>query len=211
MALKQCTALVVTFLSVLGLMGCAIAPTPTVMPSPEPTISPDFTTYTDEQGLFSISYPQDWEPALSLIPELEGTTETLLESIESDLPLEKSSLVFFAGIPNEGGYDPTVNIVVESLDVSSLNEAVEAEIRGIKLVSKDYKAFTQTKVAIGGKEAVLVDHEYTIPGTPRFRTMQMMILQGKVVWIISCTTFPENFPNVQETCNQIARSFRILQ
>ena len=104
-----------------------------------------------------------------------------MRSVDSDLPLENAAFVFFAGIPTEEGYNPNANIVVESLDVSSLDEAAEAEIRGVKLVSNDYKSFTQKNVVVGGREAVIVDHEYTIPGAPKFRSLQMIILDGRLV------------------------------
>ena len=38
----------------------------------EPEIPAHFSTHTDEMALFSISYPPDWEPALSVMEELEA-------------------------------------------------------------------------------------------------------------------------------------------
>ncbi len=137
------------FLVLLALLaaacGTTATPVPTPIPKPEPTIPPHFTTYTNEQKLFSISYPQDWEPALSLLAELEETTKELLKSVESDLRLEKASMVFVAGIPTEEGFHPNVNIFVESLDVSSLVDAVEMSIKGIKTIVSDYKSRLQRK------------------------------------------------------------------
>ena len=180
-------------------------------PPSTPNLPPNLTTYTDSQRLFSISYPQNWESGLSRIAELDDSVKDLLRSVDSDLPLEKAVVLFLAGVSVGGRFDPNVNIVAESLDVSSLDEAAEAEIGGVKSLSNDYKAFGQTKVVVGGREAVIVDHEYTIPGVPRIRALQMIMLDGRLVWITTCGTSPGNFLAVKETCDQIVRSFRILQ
>ena len=204
-------SLAIAFLLALVLIGCAVGATPTATPTPETTIPPHFTTYKDEQRLLSISYPQGWEPALSIMAELEDTVKALIKSVDSELPIEDTSVVFVAGKPIEKTFDPRVSIVVESLDISTLDEAAEAEIRGIKSVSKDYKLFTQAKAIVGGREVVIVDHEYTIPGVPEISVIQMIILQGEVVWITTCGTDPERFLDVANTCNQIVRSFQILR
>jgi len=217
-SLSQLISWTAVIMLVLGLTGCAVAATPTAAPAPtpttpapEPTIPPHFTTYTDEQRLFSISYPPGWETALSQMENLEDTIKGIVKTIESDLPIENASMVFLAGKPHAAGLDPKLNIIVESLDVSSLDEAAEAEIRGIKFVTKDYKLFTQANSIVGGREVVIVDHKYTIPSVPEIRVIQMIILQGKVVWITTCGTASERFFDVEKTCNQIVRSFQILR
>ena len=84
----------------IATLGCAEEKPPL---SPEPPIPAHFTTYTDELGLFSISYPPDWELALSLVKGFEESSKELLKSMEFDLPLESTSMIFLAGMPTEIG------------------------------------------------------------------------------------------------------------
>ena len=53
-------------------------------------IPPDFTTYTDENDLFTISYPSEWETALSIMGIAEDTAKAIITSIDSDIPIELS-------------------------------------------------------------------------------------------------------------------------
>jgi len=212
-----CAVILLVLLPVAAVVGCQQQPapaTPTPTPTPaEPTIPAHFTTYTDEAGLFGISYPPDWEPALSLIEDLEEATKELLESIESDLPLERASFIFFAGVPTEVGYDPNVNIVVESLPgvIWTHDKVVEAGIRGIKDVVQDYHEFSRIKTTIGGREATIVDWEGTFPELGTFHELQMFMLVGKVVWTVTCGTGPEKFSDFEDDFHAIVRSLRIFK
>ena len=62
------------------------------------TIPAHFTTYTNEEELFSISYPLDWEVALWAIEDIEQSTKELITSIESDLPVENLKFIFLPWI-----------------------------------------------------------------------------------------------------------------
>ena len=202
------SALVVALM--FAVLGCAEEKAP---PSPEPAIPTHFTTYTDEAGLFSISYPPEWEPALSLIEGLEQAMKELISSIESDLPLERYSLIFFAGLPTEMGYEPSVNITVESLPGVILTHEmmVEAEIQGIKDFVQDYHEFSRVKTTIGGREATIVDWEGTYPQLGRFHNLQMFILVGKVAWVVTCTPPAGEFSKWEDDFHAIVRSLRILK
>lgn len=209
------TVILPVLLSMALVAGCQQQPAPaTPTPTPaEPTIPAHFTTYTDEAGLFSISYPPDWEPALSLIEGLEEATKELLESIELDLPLERANVIFFAGVPTEMGYDPNVNIVVESLPgvMWTLDKVVEAEIQGLKDVVDDYHEFSRIKTTISGREATIVEWEGTIPSLPKQHSLQLCMLVGKVAWIVTCTPPSGEFSKYEDDFQAIVRSLRILK
>jgi hypothetical protein len=55
----------------------------------EPTIPSNYTTYTDEAGLYSISYPSDWQTLLSFIPDVESNVKDVIKAVDSDAPIEK--------------------------------------------------------------------------------------------------------------------------
>ena len=180
----------------------------------EPPIPVHFTTYTDELGLFSISYPPEWELALSEIEFLELFTKKLLESIESGLPLERAGAIFFAGVPTETGYMPNVNIIVESLPGAGWthDELVEAEIRSSKHFVKDYHELSRVKTTIGGREATIVEYEGTFPKLDKkYHWLVMVTLVGKTAWVVTCTALPEKFSKWEEDFNAIVRSLRILK
>jgi hypothetical protein len=113
----------------------------------------------------------------------------VITSIDSDAPVEKVRAIFLAGLPIETGYVPNVSIAVESLPgvIWTHDRAVEAEIRGIKQIVQDYHEFSRLKTTVDGGEATIIDWEGTYPQISKLHDLQMMILVGKTVWIVTCT------------------------
>ena len=73
--------------------------TPVLTFSPGPASPPGFTTYTDEQGVFSLAYPQEWE--LGEPGVFADIPEFLQESFENALPKLReigATFLFLAGI-----------------------------------------------------------------------------------------------------------------
>ena len=179
----------------------------------EPEIPVHFSTYTDENALFSISYPPDWEPALSIMEEVMEYAKDAIRSIEEDLPVEKSSLIFIAGLPIETGYMPNVNIVLGPLPlvVSTNDEFVEAQIRGIKSLVEDYHEFSRIKTTVDGREATILECEGSYPELRKGHFLQMFIVQGKNGWVVTCTPPSGEFNKWEEDFNSIVRSLPILK
>jgi len=177
----------------------------------EPQIPTHYTTYTDEAGLFSISYPPDWEPALFFIEGLDKATEELLTSLEEDLPLDQDRTLFLAGLPTETGYIPNVKVLVESLPgiIRTHDQVVEAEIQGIKEVVGDSHKFSRVKTTIGGREAAIVDWEGTVP--LGLHSLQAIIFVDKVAWVVTCMPPAGEFSKWESDFHAIVRSLRILK
>lgn len=194
--------------------GCAAptpAPAPLPVPTPEPAIPEQYTTYT-EQGLFSISYPPEWEPALSIMEELEQEVKESIESITSDLPLERTSVIFIAGIPKGIGYEPNTSVLVEYLpEVRTQDEAIEAEMRGLRQVVQDYHEFSRIKTTIDGREATIIDYEATWPEGDKIRQLVMMTLVDEYVWLVICAPPTGEFEIWDDDFHSIVRSLRILK
>jgi len=200
---------------IIGCAGPTPAPTPSLapapVPTPEPAIPEHYTTYSEE-GLFSISYPSNWEPALSLMEELEQTTKDLLKGEYPELPLGQASLIFLAGEPIEGGYIPNVTITVESLsEIMTHDEVVEYEIRGLKYVCPDYHEFSRVKTTISGREAAIFDCELTYPEIGKGHQLFMVMSEGKVAWIVCCTPPSGEYRKYENDFHSIVRSLRILK
>lgn len=182
-------------------------------PTPAPTVPLHFTTYTDDLGLFSISYPSDWEPALSVLGELHEIVSDLIESLESGIPIEDFEYVFLAGLPGESGWNPNVVIVVEPLPAgaASIDSVVEAEVRGMKAVAEEYHEFSRTRANVAGREAAIIDMQAMWPEVGETRALQMYVVHGGNVWSVTCATEPEAFGSYEDTFHDIVFSFRILR
>jgi hypothetical protein len=196
---------------VIGVLLLGACGTPSA-PVSEPEIPAHYITYTDEAGLFSISYPPEWETALSQIPGAWASVEDIIASIESDLPLENVHIIFLAGLLIEEGYIPNVSIVVESMPgvVWKHDKVVEAKITEIKQAVQDYHELSRVKTIVDGREATIVDWE----GTSQFgknRCLQMLTLVGKTTWIVTCTPPSGEFSKWEEDFDAIVRSLRILK
>jgi hypothetical protein len=197
------TNLIIVLTGVLS--GCAEKEAPPVIDIPA-----HFTTYT-EDGLFSISYPAYWETAFHIIEGVEHAVTKIITSIESDIPVEKASEIFLAGLPIEAGYLPNVSVWVESLlgIILTHDNMVEAEIKSLKTIITDLGGFSQVKTTVGGRTMTIIEYEGTFPRVGKFHWLQMFTLVGKTTWIVTCASSLGEFNKCEEDFNAIVRSLRI--
>lgn len=183
-------------------------PATTTTQVPVPT---DYTTYTSS-GLFSIAYPSDWELLNYLLEDLDGLVDDVLFSIDSGAPLDQASYIFFAGLPTETDWMPSVNIVIESLpfSVSSLEEVVNAEVLGIQQFVDTYIEISREYVQIDGIPAAIIYWE-GISGINNFSNLQVFMFIDDLVWIFTFTPPPGEFNIWEEDFYLIADSFRYLR
>ncbi len=170
----------------------------------EPSITAHFTTYTDKSGLFSISYPLEWEPGFSLI---EGNT------------------IFVAGKPYQDGYNPNVSILLlpykqtlllpyQPADESAwkLEDFVEVKVQEEIKLFKEYHENSRTTIVVGGKEAIVLDSQSEFPGFGTTRSLKMYVRNDKLVWEVICGVLPaNNFSDFETDFHAIVRSLRILK
>ena len=192
----------------------AIVTRPPTPAEPEPVIPAHFTTYTDELGLFSISYPPEWELHLGVIEEREQAARDIMRSIDSDLPVEKFSCLFIAGLPTVIGHDPNVNIVVEPLSgaMRTHDEVVTAGIEQTKaLLTSDYYEFSRVKTTVDNRTATIIKYQGAIAGLGTGRYVTMISLRSKTVWVVTCAAFPSEYSRWEDDFDAIVRSLRILK
>ena len=198
-----------------GIIACVIASIvivvlvthpPTSMES-EPPIPAHFTTYTDELGLFSISYPPELELGLEFIDE--QATQNIISSMNSGLPIEETYTVFNAGLTMQGA----VVVVVEPLPctVSTHDQMVTAAIEGIKLVCSDYQELSRVRTIVDGRPATIVEYNMTLCSGSRLHCVSMLCMVNRTTWEVSCSTLPDEYSNWEGTFDAIVRSLRILQ
>ncbi len=180
-------------------VGCGSrAPTPAF--TLEPTVPPQFITVIDDEKTFSISYPNDWLVRESVRPARET---------EVDRSQPKARFLFAAGAPGQQGvFDPDVRVTtfpVGLYEASMVDQVAKQHVASIKGLSP----LSQRKAIVGGREAVIIDSEGKAFGLELQRVL-LFVLDEKQVWNVTCGTSVERFPPVQETCNQVVRSFKIL-
>ena len=214
MSKKKITGIIVACIIAIIVI-VVIATRPPTSAVPEPAIPAHFTTYTDELGLFSISYPSEWELALS---KIEGVTQDLNDYWKGTKPertVEESSVVFFAGVPYKTGYNPNVSIVVIPSDEGSwkLEDLVEAVVQqGLMKDGQEYREFSRYKSIVDGREAILLEYEVTYPALGNWHALEMYMRDGRMLIKVACSVLPpKNFSEYKADLYAIVRSLRILK
>ena len=183
----------------------------------EPEIPSHYTTYTSENGLFSISYPPEWEIFTSSIEDIEKIAEEICDNSSQEFLLEKAiektTMIFLAGLPTELGYDPIVNIVLEPVPIffRNLSKMVDASEEYMKKFSPDYYMHCRTDTIVDGREATIIESESTISG---FKTYDICLitLNGKICWYVTCGTTNLNvYEEYKDDFHHIVRSLRIYK
>ncbi len=151
--MRKLTTLLVIWLTIavaVGGIGCSGKSS-----IPEPTIPPNFTTYTDDTGTFSISYPADWETPLSMLPELEQKAKDYLTSLSSHAPVDSLQVVFWAHDPTNYGGFPSMDISVEPIpaNLQTLDSIVDAAIRTEKSLYPNFHELSQSKNNCGRRRS----------------------------------------------------------
>jgi hypothetical protein len=208
---KKLTTMVITLMTLLPFMlSCA---TPEIEPTTttEPPIPAHYSTYTSE-GLFSISYPPDWVPDMSIIEELSEIVTEWLESEDPNLLLE-FEVLFMCGIPFEGGYYPNVHIIVSprSIGYWTLDEILASDNLWCREHLQQYHENHQVKTVIDSKEAAISDWQDYDPLYGPWRYLSSYVIANEFVWTVTCACESEDFKDCEDTFYSIVRSLRILQ
>jgi len=157
----------------------------------EPPIPAHFTTYSDEAGLFSISYPPDWELALS--------KEELFHAV---VPNKAAAVTVTVGTTEEGKW--------------KLEDLVEAVFQRAYIDdAEEYHEFSRTKATVDGREAIILDFEAKYPVSTAAMRMLIMLLRDRdneLVWTVYCGVMPsKDFSYFEPDFHAIVRSLRILK
>lgn len=176
------------------------------------TIPSDFLTYDDPSGLFSISYPPDWEVNLEIIPDIMTITEGVINSIRSNVPLENISTLFLAGVPYGLGYNPNVNIGVEPLPplLHGIEAVAAAEIIGAKQLVDSYAEISRDFTIIDGRDAAIIEYEAETQGIAG-HGLVMFTTAGNTIWTVGCVLGAgiTDFSEHEDDFQAIVHSLRI--
>jgi hypothetical protein len=178
----------------------------------EPTVPAHYATYADEAGLFSISYPPDWESLAYLNPDVPKALNDVLKSIDEDSPVQKTWTLFWAGVPPE--YATTFGVCVDPLPplIRSHEQMVQAQLDTIRGNIEDFREHSRVRTTVDGREATIVDWSGTY--SPEFgegRWLQVYVLVGRNAWVVACSSRSEQYETWVNDFQSIVRSLRILK
>lgn len=207
------SVILIVLLSVIMVVSCQ-QPTPAPAPAPaaESEIPATFSTYTSE-GLFSISYPQGWAPATSIMGEIEEEIKEWIKSVDPEAEVEEAKLLFGAGMPTEEGYYPTVGISVapRSMGYYTLDEIVESEGLWNREYLQRYRVHSQVRTFVDGREADIICSEDYEPEYGEWRYITLTMVKDDFVWFVTCSSESEDFNDYEDIFNSVVRSIRILK
>lgn len=183
-------------------------------PSPKPppisvadSPPPDhFTTYLDEAGFFSISYPDDWRPI-----ELSGSKDTRAiaqEIREGDL--EWATTVFTACLPPTNTPGMSINVNSAEASGNSLYYETQQAAEEMQRLLSEFNLVSLTEATIAGRDTVIMEcvADYTGEGVAHY--IHLLAAQDQALWTVSCSTEVSQFEDYQEDLYQIIYSFRLL-
>ncbi len=181
------------------------------MDVPIEEIPSEFVTYTDENNLFSISFPSDWTIDKSKLNDFQEDSLEVLKCMESCTALEESKTVFFGGYPDTANeYLPSLQIVIGSTKGFAMEKLAEDAIQMLDVFFKDFVLFEKSNVVIGKHEAIIFDYAYTVPEMGRVRLINVFTVTGTITWNVRCGTSEEYFETENQTIRNVMNSFQIL-
>jgi hypothetical protein len=194
---------------IMGLILSLFGASSSVTETPEITIIPqDYKTYTSE-GFFSISYPPNWSPDMSVIQNLEKTVKNYLSTEGIDNQENKIQIVFNGG--DFSDYENLAGVIVniEPSQIWPLEVMVENTHQWLKENTKQYIEFSRVKTTISNTEAIIQsyqgeDSEGNLTG------YKIGYVKGdRFLWTIACVCRSEQLNKNLDTFEQVIRSLRV--
>lgn len=178
-------ALVLLVASACG--GGGAAPTPT--PTPTPTAAPAYKTHTNVVRGFSISYPGDW--------------------VEAPGVMALGALAAYRAPSACGGGFANMNVLREDLPVSmSLQDFWEANQPDLATI-QGYAPISEEEITLCGLPAIKHVCTTTMRGTTA-KHVQAFLVEGKVGWLIMCSTAADCWNQYEPVFDAIINSFELL-
>ena len=217
MSRSKLTAIIVgCIVAVIVLAVVAANPPPST--ETEPVVPDHSVTYTDQLGLFSISYPSQWALALEYMEGVEQAARDIIDSIVSDRPVGRAGLLFMAGLSTATGdttmsFNPNVVVNAQPLPEGTWthNKVVTAQIEGLKSNLSDYQEISRVRTTVDNRAATIIEFQGSIAGSGTRHNLVMLLLVGRSAWTVMCTSFPGEFSGWEDDFDAIVRSLRILK
>ena len=184
----------------------------------ESDIPAHFTTYTDEHGVFSISYPNDWtlvtgEPPNMPDIDLKENRDEVTKAIESNLPLSSTLWLLMA---YQEGVRAAMSVYAWKIDDPSLslNQWVDQQIAGDSYEGQTYRVLSRANVTVDGREAVLVEDLRTYSSASfaivNRHSLWLVTRVDNIDWFVRCGVHPDNYDEFKADIRAVVMSLRIL-
>jgi len=191
--------------ALLSITGCTFE----LKPDPLDEVPAHFVTYTDDSGLFSISYPGGWETGFSVIENRDQKVAQAVSSIEGNKSLEQITQLFLAGKKLGEGYVPFCQISVGSAGSEYVHN-VRADINAVIEGSTSSYRHIDTADKYSNSEKAIVDqYEFMLNNSVKVQVMQMVFVTERHYWLITCTDLSENYESNKSDFPAILESFRV--
>ncbi len=202
-------------LAVLAILGGLILTMTTdsmlELPTVPETPTPDyFSTYTSE-GFFSISYPPDWNPEMSILEEAEQEMKQWAKSEGLESQAAEAQLVFSAWKTTQDEFPPSVLVQVQPRSIWSLDAIVEADRQIGMEQLEQYVERSMVRTTIGGREAIILVLQYEMSeyGVPMSTSAIAYIGGDEFVWVVVCMCDTQDSDVYLDTFDDIVRSLRV--
>jgi hypothetical protein len=186
--------------------------TPTPAAGDEFAIPADFLRYDDPSGLYSISYPPDWEVDMEVLGDAEIIIKERFKDDVLAPQIEDTQLLFLAGVPQVIGYRPNVIVSVEPLPplVTTIESAIASAAMTQKTIFDDYSEISREFIEIDGREAGILEFTGAI-GEIEVHDLLMFTIVGETAWGVICTSFvaDDAYSQYEVELHAIIRSLQI--
>ena len=194
--------------TLVGMAWTVMPPLTTLPKTPETPIPESFSTYTSE-GFFSISYPPDWVPVMSIIEELEKEIKLYGKSLGLESQVREMQVVFSAGKKTEDGGTLYLTVLVQPRDFWPLDTMVEAANEWAKENIEQYVEYSRVSTTIGGKKAIIQTYQgYDVDHVLSRYTISYVVGE-EFIWTVVCGSDSQNFDAYADTFDDIVRSLRV--
>jgi hypothetical protein len=183
------------------------------VPESDWVIPADFSTFEDESGLFSISYPSDWQVNLEVINQLKSFVAEYVQDVDESISIDQASILFLAGVPERSGYHPNVNIVIEPLpfNVRSIGGLLDAQLAGLRSFAEDFNEISREKVKVNGRTVYILEYEATFPNMGVIHALILTTMADGNGWTVTCSSLEglDDYDQHADDFQSIVRSLRI--
>jgi hypothetical protein len=182
--------------------------------SPLPLEIPaDYTTYTDESNVFSISYPSDWEEDQAYMSMFGQSGKQAATKIKAGIPVEETSTMFSGGKRVATGWEPYLTITVGPLPawISTLDGIVDESELIQRKNFDDYHKLSRVKTTVDGRAAIILEWQGNETKDEKRHFLQLYTITNKAVWVVDFITAPEGFVEWHDDCYAVLSSLRILK
>ena len=211
---KVFLALIIPLLVLL--VGCYQAPKP-ILPGPVLyyPIPPNFTTYTQE-GVFEISYPNDWRATPQEIEEwnTQDAQSFLGQTGEVGIQPKGQRLWLSAGRPTSGDYawENLLSVLSYSKPTFwTVKDIVDGRRLWSEKVLQSHREMSRLNTIISGQDGIIVEESYHLPTYGQVWYLTLYIIYGDTVWEVNCLTDAETQSLYEGTFRSVLKSFRILR